>query len=73
MEVSAREAFFYLIFGQYSHGGNYLCIPNWDVGSELADYSDIFWNTERLSRRLKPVDAVTVARALAAVKPYLIE
>lgn len=31
----------------------YICIPNHDVGCKLSDYSDIFWNRERLSQHLK--------------------
>ncbi|MCI6043686.1 hypothetical protein MR857_10215 [bacterium] len=44
--------------------GNYIYIPNHDVGSELSSYRDLFWNTERLSGLLKKVDAVTVSSGL---------
>ncbi|MEQ8156519.1 MAG: DUF6618 family protein [Clostridiaceae bacterium] len=70
MEVSARGSYFHIIFGRHAYG-NFLCIPNWDVGCELVDYSDTFWNTECLSKQLKKVDAISVAQALAAVKQYL--
>lgn len=63
MEVTARGSSFHVIFGSHSHG-NYLCIPNWDVGCELADYSDVFWNTERLSRIISYSDAITIATAI---------
>jgi len=70
IEVSARGSYFHILFGDHAYG-KYLCIPNWDVGCELADFSDTFWNTERLTRQLKKVDAISVAQALAAVKQYL--
>lgn len=70
MEVSARGSYFHIVFGRHAYG-NFLCIPNWNIGCELSDCSDIFWNTERLSKHLKIVDAISVAQALAAAKRYL--
>ena len=32
-ELCARGSRFHLIVGKHSYG-NYLCIPNWDVGTE---------------------------------------
>ena len=46
-ELSARGSRFHLIVGKHSYG-NYLCIPNWDVGTELSSLTDLFWNEERL-------------------------
>lgn len=43
----ARGSGFYLIVGRYAHG-NYICIPNWNVGTELSLRTDVFWNEERL-------------------------
>lgn len=63
MEVTARDYYFHVIFGAHSYG-NYVCIPNWNVGCELADYSDIFWNTERLSKIISTADAITIATAI---------
>ena len=62
-EISGRGTYFHVIPGKHSYG-NYICIPNHDVGSELSSYRDLFWNTERLSGLLKKVDAVTVASGL---------
>ena len=31
MEVNARGSYFHVIFGSHSYG-NYVCIPNWNVG-----------------------------------------
>jgi len=62
-EITGRGTYFHIITGHHLYG-NYICIPNHDVGSELSHYSDLFWNTERLSGSLKKVDAVTVASGL---------
>lgn len=70
-EVSARGSYFHLIVGRHAHG-NYICIPNWDIGTELASLSDSFWNLERLSRtKLKKVDACSVAYALVELSKYV--
>ena len=63
MEVVSRGHFYHVIFGSHSYG-NYICIPNWDAGCELADYSDLFWNTERLSKVISSADAITIATAV---------
>lgn len=44
----------------------HICIPNWDIGTELAALSDTFWNEERLRNysKMKKVDACTVVTAL---------
>ena len=65
--ISGRGTYFHVIVGRHCYG-NYICIPNYDIGCELSDYSDIFWNRERLSRHLKKVDAATVACALVHLK-----
>lgn len=54
-----------VIFGRYINGG-FFSIPNWDVGGELGQFSDTFWNTESLSRALKSNRAAKViAMAIA--------
>ena len=63
VEITGRGTYFHVIAGRH-HYGNFICIPNHDVGSELSEYQDLFWNTERLSGLLKKVDAVTVANGL---------
>ncbi|MBO5292490.1 MAG: hypothetical protein J6B10_04835 [Lachnospiraceae bacterium] len=71
-EVSARGSRFYLITGKHAYG-NYLCIPNWNIGTELADLSDCFWNEERLRHytRLKKADSCTVVTALKILADYI--
>ncbi len=62
-EINGRGTYFHVLAGRHKYG-NYLCIPNHDVGCELSDFSDIFWNEERLSSLMSKVDAVTVATGL---------
>lgn len=60
-EISGRGTYFHVIAGRHKYGG-FLCIPNHDIGCELADFSDIFWTMGRLSiHSIRKVDAVTVA------------
>ena len=59
-EINGRGTYFHILAGRHKYG-NYLCIPNHDIGCEL---SDIFWNEERLSHLIRKVDAVTVATGL---------
>lgn len=68
-----------LIYGRYScinavigkyMSGQYICIPDIDIGCPLSSLSDIFWNRERLSAHMNGTDAVTVAHALRALSGY---
>ena len=61
----ARGSSFHLIVGRHAHG-NDICIPNWDVGTELSSLTDKFWNWERLRQysRMKKVDACSIVSAL---------
>lgn len=52
VEITGHGTYFHAIVGRH-HYGNFICIPNHDVGCELSDYSDVFWNRERLSGQLK--------------------
>lgn len=69
-ELTGRGSSFHLIVGE-TRFGNYLCIPTWGVGSELADYQDTFWNLERLGRQLSVVDSITVVNGIKAMAMLL--
>ena len=71
-EVSARGSRFHLIAGKHAYG-NYICIPNLNIGTELSSMKDSFWNQERLRNYtgLKKADAVTVVAALCALDDYM--
>ena len=70
-ELCARGSRFHLIVGKHSYG-NYLCIPNWDVGTELSSLTDLFWNEERLRHysRMKKADACTIVSALKVLAEH---
>jgi hypothetical protein len=72
VEISARGSRFHLIIGKHAYG-NYLCIPNWNVGTELSSLTDIFWNEERLRNhsKLTKVDTRTVVTALKILADYV--
>lgn len=63
LRIQGRGACFDAILG-YCSSGNYLCIPSSNVGCALGYWSDVFWNTERISQVLCETDAVTIATAL---------
>lgn len=67
VEITGRGTYFHVIAGRHQYG-TFLCIPNHDVGCELSGYEDIFWNSERLSKQLKKVDALTVSYGLCYLK-----
>ncbi len=74
MEVNARGSYFHIIIGSHKYG-NYLCIPNWNIGIELSCLTDNFWIFERLTNtypKLSTVDAISISDALSNVAKYLI-
>lgn len=70
-EIRARGSFFHIVLGSYRNG-RYICIPNWNVGTEMASCKDVFWNREHLVQytKLGKVDASSVACGLAALADY---
>lgn len=61
--VNGRGSSMHAIAGPQING-NFLCLPSYGIGSELADYSDEFWNREQLSRVIGKIDAASLATAL---------
>lgn len=73
LEVNARGSSFHILCGEHAYG-NFICIPNWNIGTELADLSDYFWNFERLTTyypELSPVDAISITSALKRLNEYI--
>ena len=70
--VSARGSSFHLIVGTHAYG-NYLCIPSWNVGVELASLTDDFWNAAQLRQcsSLKKADICSLLAALHVIAGYL--
>lgn len=52
-----------VVFGETSFG-NFACMPDFNAGCHLASFDDEFYNTEKLTFAMNPVDGITVARAL---------
>ena len=61
--MTGRGSYFHVITGPQMNG-NYICIPNYNTGSELASYKDLLWNKEQLTRSMGIIDATTVATGL---------
>lgn len=58
--VSVNGSSFHVLLGSHL-GGNFICIPNWEIGCELASYTDTFWNLEKLNKHINPIDAECLA------------
>lgn len=72
-EVSARGSSFHMLVGKHAYG-NYLCILNWGIGTELSFLSDRFWNTERLRTEypeLSSPDVISIVNALAMLGQHI--
>lgn len=74
LEVTARSSSFHILCGKHKYG-SYICIPNWNIGTELASLSDSFWNFERLTTyypKLSPVDAISIVDALVKLSEFIL-
>ena len=47
--ISCEGFRYHLIYGQHCYG-YYLVIPEWNIGCEMSDCNDTFWNTESLRK-----------------------
>lgn len=65
IQVESRSGFTFII-GKYIAGA-FISIPAFNIGCDLSSYRDYFWNNEKLSRLINPIDAATVAEALRAL------
>lgn len=72
VDIEANGWNFHVIAGKHI-SGNYICIPNWNVGSELVSLGDIFWNRERLAKytKLSEENSNIIATALAELSKKL--
>lgn len=64
--VSGRGSSFTVIAGKYING-NFICIPELNVGCPASEWKDVLWNKERLSGLMNETDAVTVAFGVKAM------
>lgn len=49
---------------------NWVALPIQEVSCSLSSFNDIFWNQERLSQLISPIDASTVAYTIAFIEKY---
>ena len=73
MNINALGWSYHVIFGSQING-HFLCIPNWDIGCELAAYDDITWNMNSLLKENSKINyqgASAVLYALKYFKTYL--
>lgn len=68
LKIQSRSGL-YAIVGNTCFG-HFICLPDWGVGTLLSDFTDLFFNKERLVELLGPVDGITVACALKAAHKY---
>jgi len=69
LKIESRSGFI-IVIGKTNYG-NFVCIPDYDVGCHLSNLKDLFWNSERLRGIMNKIDAITVAHALKAVAEHI--
>jgi hypothetical protein len=72
MDIHANGWSFHTIVGSH-RDGDFICIPNWSIGGELARLRDERWNRERLMNQssMEKENAAAVASALSALDSWL--
>ena len=73
MTLEAQGYSFHLIFGSQING-NFLCIPNWQFGCELAELTDRNWNLESMmhtTSQLDYEDATAIVWGLSLASKYI--
>lgn len=70
IDITGKGSHIYAVVGRYCYG-NYICIPSLNIGSDLADFRDTFWNSERLEKYLGISDAITISYALKSISEFL--
>lgn len=72
MDVEANGWTFHVVVGEHQNG-RYICIPNWNIGTELSRLNDEFWNRERLCNytELHPDNVEAVVRAIAVADEWI--
>lgn len=68
--ILADNWLFHVVVGKFKYG-YYLCVPNWNVGIELASYQDTFWNLEQLVKVMKRKNAISIVTSVKYIYEYL--
>lgn len=73
MTLDAQGRSFHLIFGSQING-NFLCVPNWQFGCGLADYTGRHWNMDSILSEYSQLDyedATAIVWGLPLISDYL--
>ena len=73
MTLDTHGCSFHLICGRQING-NFLCIPNWQFGCELADYSEKSWNMNSMLDKYSQIDyedATAIVWGLSLIQDYI--
>lgn len=64
ISVNHNGSSYLVIYGDHVNGG-FFCIPNFQVAGELAETTDVFWNSDSIGRVLDDMEAGTaIAKAI---------
>lgn len=65
ISVDVNGSNYLVIYGSHCNGG-FCCIPNWNIGCEMGDPTDTFYNAEALQRcKVSKKNAKAIAAAIA--------
>lgn len=72
MDIEANSLVFHVLVGEHRYG-RYICIPNWNIGTEYSRLCDEFWNGERLrnNTELHPDNITAVVRAVSTADEWI--
>ncbi|MEA5085074.1 MAG: DUF6618 family protein [Lachnospiraceae bacterium] len=56
ISVNYKGSSYLVIYGEHVNGW-FFCIPNFQVGGELSDTTDVFWNSPRIGKALDDMEA----------------
>lgn len=63
-DISVNGYSYLTIYGKHANG-YFCCIPNWNIGCEMAEPSDTFYNSEKLQHAgMEKETAVELAKAI---------
>ena len=67
--IEARGSSLTILVGRTEHY-NWIAIPYLDVATTLASFDDLFWNEERLSSLINPVDSASIVCTISFINQY---
>lgn len=67
IEVSGRGSTFGIIVVECGSNSRFLCVPEVNIGCQMASYTDRLWNLEKLSKKMNETDAATICCALSNI------